>query len=159
MQDVNVVVVFFSRTGATEQLALAAAVGAVQGRANIRLRRLPDVADEATIAGNPQWKENRERMNKEYVAPRETDAAWADAIVIGIAAGTDNVSPEFGAYTGKIGAVFADGSGNHALRASMERAGLIVLPDERASDALTEARLLGRRAAEAARSRRATTSG
>jgi len=45
MQDVNVVVVFYSRTGSTERLALAAAVGAVQGRALIRLRRLPDSAE------------------------------------------------------------------------------------------------------------------
>jgi NAD(P)H dehydrogenase (quinone) len=151
MQDVNVVVVFHSRSGSTEQLALAAAVGAVQGRANIRLRRLPDVADEAAIAGDPQWKEHHERMNREYVAPRETDAAWADAIVIGIAAGAGDIAPAFGSYAGKIGAVFADGSGSHALRAAMDRAGLIVLPDEHGSDAITAARLLGRRVAEAAR--------
>ena len=44
MQDVNIVVTFYSLHGLTEKLALAAAVGAVQGRANIRLRRLPDSA-------------------------------------------------------------------------------------------------------------------
>lgn len=157
MQDVNVVVVFYSRTGATEQLALAAAVGAVQGRANIRLRRLPDLADEETIARDPQWKENRDRMNKEYVAPRETDAIWADAIMIGTPIGTEGTAPEFGSYAGKIGAVFADGSGNQAFRAAMERTGLILLPEEHHAEALTAARLLGRRVAEAARLHRAAT--
>ena len=83
MQDVNVVVVFYSRTGSTERLALAAAVGAVQGRALIRLRRLPDSADEADIGSDPEWKRNLVRMNKEFIALREkpmlfgpTQSSW-----------------------------------------------------------------------------------
>ena len=47
---INALVVFYSRHGETERLALAAGVGAVQARANIRLRRLKDLADAATIA-------------------------------------------------------------------------------------------------------------
>ena len=42
MSPVNVLVIFYSRSGATETLALAAAVGAVQARGSIRLRRLSD---------------------------------------------------------------------------------------------------------------------
>ena len=45
MQDVNVLVVFPTRGEWMERLALAAAVGAVQGRANIRLRCLEAAAD------------------------------------------------------------------------------------------------------------------
>ena len=59
MLEVNVVVVFYSRYGATEQLALAAGVGAVQAHANIRLRRLKDLADpillRAILAGPKIW--------------------------------------------------------------------------------------------------------
>ena len=43
-QDVNVLVVFWSRTGVTEKLALAAALGAVQANANIRFRWLREAA-------------------------------------------------------------------------------------------------------------------
>jgi hypothetical protein len=57
----NVLIIFSSSTGATEALALAAAVGAVQARANIRLRRLPDQS-----AGNG---EDLIRMRREYVPP------------------------------------------------------------------------------------------
>ncbi len=78
---VNALVVFYSRHGETERLALAAGLGAVQARANIRLRRLKDLADPATIASDPLWTENLERMLLDYVAPRETDAAWADVIL------------------------------------------------------------------------------
>jgi len=79
---VNVVVVFYSRYGETEQLALAAGVGAVQAHANIRLRRLKDLADPETIARDPRWAENLERMNRDYIAPREIDVDWADVILV-----------------------------------------------------------------------------
>ena len=78
---VNALVVFYSRHGETERLALAAGVGAVQARANIRLRRLKDIADAATISSDPIWTENLERMLPDYIAPREIDADWADVIL------------------------------------------------------------------------------
>jgi NAD(P)H dehydrogenase (quinone) len=81
MAEVNALVVFYSRHGETERLALAAGVGAVQARANIRLRRLKDLADASTIASDPIWTENLERMLLDYIAPREIDAEWADVIL------------------------------------------------------------------------------
>jgi len=78
---INALVVFYSRHGETERLALAAGVGAVQARANIRLRRLKDLADAAIIANDPLWTENLERMLPDYIAPREIDADWADVIL------------------------------------------------------------------------------
>ena len=161
MQDINVVVVFYSRTGSTERLALAAAVGAVQGRANIRLRRLADPEGEAID------EEHGERMNTEYVAPREADAAWAEAIVVGMPAGADSLSAEFeqyfnslaalrdqGKFEGKIGASFSEGIGTGPLYAAMCRAGLSTVPLLSGPDALTAARLQGRRVANMVRALR-----
>jgi multimeric flavodoxin WrbA len=73
---INVLVIFDSCSGATEALALAAAVGAVQARANIRMRRLPDhsTASSETLA----------RMRREYVPPTPADTLWADAVIIGV---------------------------------------------------------------------------
>lgn len=79
---VNVVVVFYSRYGDTERLALAAGVGAIQAHANIRMRRLKDLADAETIACDPRWTENLERMNRDYIAPREIDVDWAEVILV-----------------------------------------------------------------------------
>jgi hypothetical protein len=70
----NVLVIFASSTGATEKLALAAAVGAIQARASIRMRRLPD---QSSGSG-----EDLIRMRREYVPPTAPDAAWADAVII-----------------------------------------------------------------------------
>lgn len=167
MQDVNVVVVFYSRTGSTERLALAAAVGAVQGRANIRLRRLTDSADEATIESDPAWKENLARMNKEFVAPREADAVWADAIVLGTPGGADTLSTEFKRYfdtlhalraqgklEGKIGAVFTQGSSADSLYKAIGGLGFKTVPAITNPDLQDAARLQGRAVADAARSLR-----
>lgn len=82
MLEVNVVVVFYSRYGNTEQLALAAGVGAIQAHANIRVRRLKDLTDPETIARDLRWTENLARMNRDYIAPREIDVDWADVILV-----------------------------------------------------------------------------
>jgi multimeric flavodoxin WrbA len=168
MQDVNIVVIFHSRIGSTERLALAAAVGAVQGRANIRLRRLPAAAGETAIEAIPGWKEDQARMDQEYVAPREADASWADAILAGMPGGIDALSPEFqqyfdfldslrggGALEWKIGASFTRGSASEPLYAAIHNAGLIPVPFLPDIDPLAAAEAQGRRVAEAARSLRA----
>jgi hypothetical protein len=82
MTDVNVMVVFYSRYGETERLALAAGLGAVQAHANLRLRRLKDLADAEIMLRDPRWSESLERMIADYIAPREIDADWADVILL-----------------------------------------------------------------------------
>ena len=79
MTPINVLVIFYSRSGLTEKLALAAAVGAVQARANIRLRRLPAGGEESAELNEPLA-----RMRREYVPPTPADAMWADAVIIGM---------------------------------------------------------------------------
>src|SRR5262245_48689833 len=100
MSPVNVLVIFYSRSGATEKLALAAAVGAVQARASIRLRRLPD-PDESVSSS----EEALVRMRKEYVPPAEPDVKWADAIIIalnGTVAGTVRDAADATAYGRRV---------------------------------------------------------
>jgi hypothetical protein len=77
VSPVNVVVVFYSCCGANESLALAAAVGAVQARANIRMRRLTDAGEDI-----PECRETLARMRREYVPPAPADMAWADAVMV-----------------------------------------------------------------------------
>jgi hypothetical protein len=167
MQDVNVLVVFYSRYGSTERLALAAAVGAVQGRANIRLRRLED-SGEASV----DWQEQRDRMNKEYVAPRDRDAEWADAILFGLPGNAEALTPEVERYfqslgagsgqrklAGKIAAPFVAAAWVPAVCAALSGSGFEVMAAEAPleADVLTAARMQGRRIAEAARTRRANS--
>jgi hypothetical protein len=70
-----VLVTFSCQNGDIESLALSAAVGAVQARALIRLRRLPD-------AGGLTDSDALTRMRKEYVPPAEADVIGASAIIL-----------------------------------------------------------------------------
>jgi hypothetical protein len=67
----NILVAFQTAHQSIESLALAAALGAVQGGANIRLRHLdPSPAAELTHAA--------------YGVLREADLLWADALIVGV---------------------------------------------------------------------------
>jgi hypothetical protein len=138
---VNVVVVFYSRYGNTEQLALAAGVGAVQAHANIRLRRLKDLADAGTIARDPRWTENLERMNRDYIPPREIDVNWAEVILVASCPDSLRETEQY------VEAVLATPGRNDRL--------LIVPLVDNSSDAtgdrLASARAQGRKAVEDAR--------
>jgi hypothetical protein len=85
MSQPVVLVTFFCQNGQTEKLALSAAVGAVQGRALIRLRRIPepDASDSNDAAV---------RMRKEYVPPAEADIVGADALILAASPDTNVLS-------------------------------------------------------------------
>ena len=149
--DVNVVVIFYSRYGETEKQALAAGVGAIQARANIRLRRLPDLANPETIQSDAAWSGNLERMKREYIAPREVDIQWADVLIL---AAPRDCTAEMERYLdsarellkGKIAAVlgpFADAAAG---------AGLTVVPPGSDLADTGSACAYGRQSAEKARS-------
>jgi hypothetical protein len=77
LSPVNVLVIFYSCCGNTEKLALAAAVGAVQARANIRMRRLTDAGEDI-----PECRDALARMRREYIPPAAADVVWADAVIV-----------------------------------------------------------------------------
>jgi len=109
MSGANVLVVFYSRTGVTETLALAAGVGAVHAGATIRLRRIRDSADDKKIAAHKAWVENRERMNKEYSEPTAADVDWASAIILAAPHGFDAFSAEVSGFLRTIRSFSTDG--------------------------------------------------
>ena len=138
MSDINVLVVFYSRYGNAERIALAAGVGAIQARANIRLRRVADHADAKTIDATPAWRENLDRMNRDYVAPRPADPQWADVIVLATppesCAEIESycaLLPSIGSMRGKIAAPLAPRDEESVLKpiyAAAACAGMVVVP-------------------------------
>lgn len=162
MTDIGVLVVFYSRYGETEKLALAAGLGAIQARASIRLRRVAEPADAGTIAASPEWQQNVERMSRDYVTPRPADAVWADVIVLATpldtwseVEGYVESLPAVGSMKGKIAVPLTrDGSlaSLRPLYGAAACAGLIVAPAPASSDdQLADCRLHGRSVAEMAR--------
>ena len=167
---VNVLVVFYSRYGETERLALAAALGAIQEEALIRLRRLTDLADASTIAADAAWAATLSRMQRDYVAPRPADPVWANLIILATPPRSDGEVeryaaslPECGPMAGKLAAPLTAGNDAGVLRgvyATAACAGLVVAPSAiEGNDTLSGARLHGRALVRAARALRGSAAG
>ena len=166
MGDINALVVFYSRYGKAEKLALAAGLGAIQADANIRLRRVADSADAATITADADWQKNLDRMNRDYVVPRPADPTWADVIILATPAESAVEIEDYvvslatlGSMTGKIAAPLAPGNRQSALTpiaTAAERCGLVVAACGDGDYPIDTARLFGQRVTEMARSRKQT---
>ena len=158
MADTIVLVTFYSRAGGTEQLAQAAAVGAVQARALIRLRRVSDVDPRAVLERFPEAREPLRRMHREYVPPREADVVGADALVLAACPDVDAGSLEWlpfvqmleklhaeGKLAGKAAAVVPNAGSSDSFDSLVRSLGFAVCtPDGAQEDDVSRAVALGR---------------
>jgi NAD(P)H dehydrogenase (quinone) len=147
--SVNVLIAFYSRTGATEILARSIADGARAAGAEVRLRRARELVAPDVIRSVQGWPEAAARMNALYDAPTEVDAEWADAIIFGTPTRFGSVSSELKSYidglgglwfkgrlNGKAGSVFTSSSTPHggnestliSLYHPLAHLGLIIVP-------------------------------
>ncbi len=156
----RLLIVFYSRSGTVEALAVAAAEAARQAGAELRVRRAREVADTEAMGRVKGWLESAERQNALYEAPTKDDAEWADAILFGTPCyfGTmatelknffDQLGPQWksGALAGKVGGAFATASWPHggtevvtlSLYAPMAHLGMVILPTGYTDEAMLEA--------------------
>ena len=112
MATSNVLIVFYSRNGSTEKMALAVAEGAKSEGAEVRLRRARDFVGPDVMAKAPGWAENSARMHAEYPAPTVEDAEWADAIIFGTPTSFGNAAAELKAYIDSLGGLWFQGKLN-----------------------------------------------
>lgn len=147
----KILVLFYSRTGNTAALADAVADGARSVRfAEVDLRRIADLAPEATIAAVPGWKEGRDALAAKYKTMGPVDELEGyDAIILGsptrygiMSAELKNVLDQTGplwnrgALVNKVGAAFtsvATGHGGHettlwSIMTPMANLGMILVP-------------------------------
>ena len=156
----RLLIAFYSRSGSVERLAQAAAEGAREQGATVRLRRAREVVDESVMARSDGWLQNARRQTALYEAPSLEDAEWADAILFGtpayfgaiateLKAFLDQLGPQWkrGALTGKLGGAFATASWPHggtevvtlALYAPMAHLGMVIVPTGYTDEAMLEA--------------------
>ena len=82
MEPVRAAVIYYSATGTVHALATAAAEGAEQAGAEVRLRRVSELAPQAAIEANPDWGRHL-RETAEVPEASSGDLAWADLVVFG----------------------------------------------------------------------------
>jgi NAD(P)H dehydrogenase (quinone) len=79
---VNIAVIYYSATGTTYALAKAVVEGAESAGAEVRLRKVRELAPEEAIASNAGWSTHR-RETQEIAAATLGDLEWASGIVFG----------------------------------------------------------------------------
>jgi NAD(P)H dehydrogenase (quinone) len=78
----KIAVIYYSQTGNVHALAAAIREGAEKAGAEVRLRRVRELAPEAAIEANPGWKAHLEATGDVEEAAMD-DLDWADGVVFG----------------------------------------------------------------------------
>ncbi|MER5949558.1 NAD(P)H:quinone oxidoreductase [Streptomyces sp. NPDC001904] len=79
----RVAVVYYSATGNVHALAEAVAEGARSRNADVRLRRVPELAPDAAIDANPAWRAHVDATRDTVQEATLEDLEWATAYAFG----------------------------------------------------------------------------
>ncbi|MBY8883065.1 NAD(P)H:quinone oxidoreductase [Actinacidiphila acidipaludis] len=80
---VRVAVVYYSATGNVHALADAVAKGAASRDAEVRLRRVPELAPDSAIDANPAWRAHVDATKDTVPEATLEDLEWATAYAFG----------------------------------------------------------------------------
>ncbi|CAB3392602.1 NAD(P)H:quinone oxidoreductase [Kyrpidia spormannii] len=108
MADVKVAVIYYSSTGTNYRLALAAKEAAEAAGAEVRVRRVRELAPESAIASNPAWKAHVEATRDVPTAELD-DLEWADAFVFCTPTRFGNVASQMKQFLDTAGPLWAQG--------------------------------------------------
>lgn len=104
----KVAVVYYSSTGNVHQLAKAVAEGAEKAGAEVRLRRVPELAPDAAIDANPAWREHVEATKDVEIATLD-DLEWANAYAFGSPTRYGNIAAQLKQFIDTTGGLWSKG--------------------------------------------------
>lgn len=79
----RIAVIYYSATGTVHRMAEAVASGAKAAGAEVRLRRVAELAPAAAIDANPRWREHADTVAPRVPHADLEDLEWADAYAFG----------------------------------------------------------------------------
>lgn len=80
---VRLAVIYYSATGSVHALAAAVAQGGSGAGAEVRLRRVPELAGEDAIDSNPAWRSYVDATKNSVQEATLEDLEWATAYAFG----------------------------------------------------------------------------
>ena len=104
----KVAVIYYSAPGNVHALAKAVAEGAEEAGAEVRLRRVAELAPDEAIDANPAWRANVEATRDVPVATHD-DLAWADAYAFGSPTRFGNISAQLKQFLDTSGPLWFEG--------------------------------------------------
>ena len=104
----KVAVIYYSATGNVHTLAEAVAQGAAEAGAQVRLRRVAELAPAQAIDSNPAWRAHADAAADIQVATND-DLRWADALALGSPTRFGNISSQLKQFLDRTGPLWAAG--------------------------------------------------
>ena len=109
MANLKISVIYYSAMGTNHQLAETAAETARQEHAEVRLRRVAELAPEAAINSNPLWKSHHEATRDRVQVASLDDLEWADAYVFSVPTRYGNMAAQMKQFLDSTGPVWSQG--------------------------------------------------
>ncbi len=108
MADVKVSVIYYSATGSVHTLAQAAVEAAEKAGAEVRLRKVHELAPKEAIASNEGWSKHA-LETEDVLEASADDVTWADAVIFGTPTRYGNVAAQLKQFLDTLGPQWAQG--------------------------------------------------
>lgn len=108
MEPVKAAIIYYSATGTVHALAQAAAEGAEKAGAQIRLRKVAELAPPEAINANPAWSQHLQDT-ADVTEARLDDLAWADVVLFGTPTRFGNPASQLRAFIDTTGPLWFEG--------------------------------------------------
>ncbi|PSR20743.1 MAG: NAD(P)H:quinone oxidoreductase, type IV [Sulfobacillus acidophilus] len=108
MSNVKIAVIYYSATGTNHQMAVEAEKAAKEAGAEVRLRRVPELAPEEAITANPAWKAHRDSTRDVEVVTLD-DLQWADGFIFSVPTRYGNMAAQMKQFIDTTGPIWGQG--------------------------------------------------
>ncbi|HOV48552.1 MAG TPA: NAD(P)H:quinone oxidoreductase [Anaerolineae bacterium] len=109
MSQVKLTIVYYSSTGTNYQMALAAKAAAEAAGAEVRLRKVAELAPDAAIDSNPAWRAHV-NATRDVPVVSPADMEWANAYLFGTPTRYGNVASQMKQFIDTLSGLWLRGS-------------------------------------------------
>jgi len=106
--DVKLAIIYYSSTGTNYKLAKTAEEAAKETGAEVKLVKVPELAPEEAINGNPAWKAHLEET-KDVPTASLDDLVWADAYIFSVPTRYGTVPSQMKQFLDTTGGLWSEG--------------------------------------------------
>lgn len=109
MSQVKLTIVYYSSTGTNYQMALAAKAAAEAAGAEVRLRKVAELAPDVAIDSNPAWRAHV-NATRDVPVVSPADMEWANAYLFGTPTRYGNVASQMKQFIDTLSGLWLRGS-------------------------------------------------